>query len=53
MGKRTLSAVALGVLAFASTMPAFAQDEEEIIVTGTRAAGTSPTQSLSPVDVLG
>lgn len=53
MAKRTLSAVALGVLAFASTMPAFAQDEEEIIVTGTRAAGTSPTQSLSPVDVLG
>ncbi len=53
MGKRKLSALALGAFAFAAAAPAFAQDEPEIIVTGTRAAGTSPTQSLSPVDVLG
>jgi iron complex outermembrane receptor protein len=32
----------------------FAQDlVEEVIVTGTRKAGTSPTESLSPVDVIG
>jgi len=45
---------ALGILALSAlalTTPAFAQDEE-VIVTGTRAAGTSPTQSMSPVDLV-
>jgi iron complex outermembrane receptor protein len=49
-----LHTIALGVAVLAAA-PAFAQDpeeEEEIVVTGTRARGTSPTQSLSPVDLV-
>jgi iron complex outermembrane receptor protein len=47
----SLAAVAcLGVFPVAT----FAQDlVEEVIVTGTRKAGTSPIESLSPVDVIG
>ncbi len=51
-----LLAIIAGVLALGTSLPAFAQDtpqDEEIIVTGTRTQGTSPTQSMSPVDVLG
>ena len=51
-GKSTLRNLALIALVFAAG-PAFAQDDsEEVIVTGTRAEGTSPTQSMSPVDVV-
>jgi iron complex outermembrane recepter protein len=50
----TIRAVAFAAALFAAA-PAFAQQDEdanEIIVTGTRVEGTSPTQSLSPVDVV-
>ncbi len=47
------------IAALAVSTPAFAQDTageeaegKEIIVTGTRGGGTSPTQSLSPIDVI-
>lgn len=37
-----------------SIAPAFAQDDDDVIVvTGTRVEGKSPTETLSPVDVLG
>jgi len=49
--KYTLRFVAFAV-ALAAAAPALAQDEEDIIVTGTRAEGTSPTESLSPVDLV-
>jgi iron complex outermembrane recepter protein len=49
--KSTLRVIAF-VAALIASAPALAQDEDEVIVTGTRVQGTSPTQSLSPVDVL-
>ena len=51
--KRLLLACAAIALIAAPSM-AVAQEtaEPEIIVTGTRSAGTSPTQSLSPVDLV-
>ncbi|HJS80269.1 MAG TPA: TonB-dependent receptor [Vitreimonas sp.] len=47
-------AIALSAAVFAASQGlALAQDQdEEIIVTGTRVEGTSPTQSLSPVDLV-
>jgi len=51
-----LRGIALSAAVFAAGHGlAFAQDtteDEDIIVTGTRFEGTSPTQSLSPVDVV-
>ncbi len=54
--RRTLS---LAIAASIAMMPSMAlpQDEgadepEEIVVTGTRRGGQSPTETLSPIDVL-
>ncbi|MBY0564289.1 MAG: TonB-dependent receptor [Hyphomonadaceae bacterium] len=55
MRTNRFGALALGVtaLSLVTAAPALAQDEEEeIVVTGTRTSGTLATESLSPVDVL-
>lgn len=51
-------ALCAAAMSLSLALPAYAQDppdqndETEIIVTGTRSEGTSPTQSMSPVDLL-
>lgn len=53
-----LFAAVPAVLLAAGSMPAFAQSEsgsgsiEEVVTTGTRREGQSPTETLSPIDVL-
>jgi iron complex outermembrane receptor protein len=53
-----LRKIALGILCSSSlvplfaTAPAMAQDIEEIIVTGTRVANRTATESLAPIDVF-
>ncbi len=50
--RNILRGIAFTAAVFAASH-AFAQDDDqEVIVTGTRAEGTSPTQSLSPVDLV-
>lgn len=49
--------IAGGALAAVAAPPAFAQESqdatlEEVVVTGTRVEGRSPTETLSPVDLL-
>lgn len=54
-----LRKIALGILCSSSliplsvTLPAAAQEIEEIIVTGTRVANRTATESLAPIDVFG
>jgi iron complex outermembrane receptor protein len=56
--KSHLSSLAISSVIVLASSPAWSQDEsdtgfiEEIITTGTRTEGTSPLESLSPVDVL-
>lgn len=43
-------------LIFSVTAPALAEDEgviEEVVVTGTRKVGLAPTETLSPIDLIG
>jgi iron complex outermembrane receptor protein len=57
------SPLTLAVFAALAAMPAFAQDTPatdedaavlgDVVVTGTRKAGLSPTESISPIDVYG
>ena len=53
----TVSAAVSAVLSGLSAGAAIAQDSpsalEEVVVTGTRKVGLSPTETLSPVDVIG
>lgn len=51
---RSTLAVAAGLIALAAAMPTGAADDslEEIVVTGTRKEGLSPTETLSPVDLI-
>ena len=49
--------IAGGALAAVAAPPALAQESqdatlEEVVVTGTRVEGRSPTETLSPVDLL-
>ncbi|HJP51769.1 MAG TPA: TonB-dependent receptor [Pseudomonadales bacterium] len=59
MKSKSLALVAAGILVspLALTMSdayaAEASDIEEVVVTGTRKQGSSPTETLSPVDVIG
>jgi len=54
-GRHFLSIAIASAVAFTS-LPTWAQDDdefiEEIVTTGTRKEGTSPLESLSPVDIL-
>ncbi|MDM3870140.1 TonB-dependent receptor [Porticoccus sp. W117] len=54
---RPISAAVIAAASALSALPTYAEEErvieEEIISTGTRRAGTLPTETLSPVDVVG
>lgn len=59
LARRPFAALLTGISILAVATPAVAQDaqaegtpETQIIVTGTRGQGTSPTESLSPIDVI-
>jgi iron complex outermembrane receptor protein len=55
--KKTVIAASIAAMAPAISVPVLAQDQrqllEEVVVTGTRKEGQTPTETISPIDVIG